>query len=142
MKQLLVFLSIFLCVLVSSVYGVVGNKTIQVIYKNIAVYVNKKLAMSDVEPFIYNNKTFVPLRMVAEALDKDVKWDPKKNRIDIDDKQTGAIGTDTTIVYITDTGDKYHRYDCRYLDESKMTISLKYAKYKGYGACGVCDPPK
>jgi biopolymer transport protein ExbD len=37
-------------------------------------------------------------------------------------------------VYVTRTGKKYHRDGCRYLAASKIEISLKDAKAKGYTA--------
>jgi hypothetical protein len=45
-------------------------------------------------------------------------------------------------VYITRTGKKYHREGCRYVATSKIPISLKDAKAKGYTACKVCHPPE
>jgi hypothetical protein len=45
-------------------------------------------------------------------------------------------------VYITRTGRKYHRDGCRYLATSKIPISLKDAKAKGFTACKVCHPPE
>jgi hypothetical protein len=47
----------------------------------------------------------------------------------------------TQTVYVTRTGKKYHRDGCRYLSLSKIPISLKDAKAKGYTACKVCHPP-
>lgn len=44
-------------------------------------------------------------------------------------------------VYVTKTGECYHRGDCRYLSSSKIPISLKDAKAR-YRPCGVCDPPQ
>lgn len=44
------------------------------------------------------------------------------------------------IVYITRTGEKYHRGSCRYLSQSKIEIKLKDAIKRGYGACKVCKP--
>jgi len=44
------------------------------------------------------------------------------------------------IVYITRTGEKYHRGDCRYLSRSKIAIKLSEAKAQGYEACKVCRP--
>ncbi len=44
-------------------------------------------------------------------------------------------------VYITATGTKYHRDGCRYLEESKIAISLSEAKAQGYTPCKVCNPP-
>lgn len=45
------------------------------------------------------------------------------------------------IVYVTNTGKKYHRGTCRYLKKSKIPISLEDAKRQGYGPCSVCKPP-
>lgn len=42
------------------------------------------------------------------------------------------------IVYITDTGSKYHRGSCRHLAKSKHEISLDDAIARGYTACGTC----
>ena len=46
--------------------------------------------------------------------------------------------TQTVTVYITRTGEKYHRDGCRYLSQSKISISLSDAKAHGYTACSVC----
>ena len=51
-----------------------------------------------------------------------------------------ATDSKTETVYITRTGKKYHRDGCRYL-KSRIPISLKDAKAKGYTACSVCRPP-
>jgi len=45
-------------------------------------------------------------------------------------------------VYITKTGKKYHRGNCRYLKKSKIKISLKDACKRGLAPCKVCKPPK
>ena len=45
-------------------------------------------------------------------------------------------------VYITATGECYHRSGCRYLSKSRIAIKLKDAKARGYRPCGVCDPPQ
>lgn len=45
-------------------------------------------------------------------------------------------------VYITDTGAKYHNGSCRTLKKSKIAMSLKDAKAKGYTSCGICHPPQ
>lgn len=44
----------------------------------------------------------------------------------------------TTTVYITKTGSKYHRSGCQYLKKSKISISLDAAKAQGYTACSRC----
>lgn len=46
-----------------------------------------------------------------------------------------------TIVYITDSGKKYHQENCRSLKKSKTSISLSDAIAKGYEPCKICHPP-
>ena len=52
------------------------------------------------------------------------------------------VVTDTTpstdIVYITDTGKKYHNSGCRYLNDSCHEISKADAEAQGYEPCKVC----
>ena len=45
-------------------------------------------------------------------------------------------------VYITKTGDCYHRANCSYLKKSKIAISLKNAIDEGYSRCSKCNPQK
>lgn len=42
------------------------------------------------------------------------------------------------IVYITETGTKYHNDGCRYLEDSKIEIAIEVAIAQGYTACAVC----
>lgn len=46
-----------------------------------------------------------------------------------------------TIVYITDSGEKYHRSGCSYLANSSHAISLADAAARGYAPCSRCNPP-
>lgn len=61
--------------------------------------------------------------------------------------QTQAVSTvaaetdadpQSEIVYITDTGEKYHRDGCHYLRESRHAISLEDAQNEGYTPCKKC----
>jgi hypothetical protein len=54
---------------------------------------------------------------------------------------SGGGGSSTT-VYVTKTGEKYHRSGCRCMSSSKIALSLGDAKARGYTPCGVCDPPR
>ena len=141
-KIIIISLVAVLCVLifVSVVYGFLGNKTITVTYRNIAIYVNGQKVTPEVEPFIYNSRTVVPLRFISEALNKEVKWDSVNNRIDINDVSQNN-SQDDPIVYITKTGSKYHRAGCRYLSQSCIPIKLSDAIAQGYTPCSVCNPP-
>jgi competence protein ComEC len=55
---------------------------------------------------------------------------------------TGGSSSGSSTVYITNTGECYHRSGCQYLSQSKIPISLKDVKAQGYRACSVCDPPQ
>lgn len=43
-----------------------------------------------------------------------------------------------TYVYVTETGTKYHKAGCRYLNSSKIRKRLSEAKDAGYEPCSVC----
>jgi micrococcal nuclease len=52
-----------------------------------------------------------------------------------------AAASDTnTTVYVTRTGEKYHRAGCRSLARSQIPMQLSEAAAR-YGACGICKPP-
>jgi hypothetical protein len=51
-----------------------------------------------------------------------------------------VVAVQAQTVYITRTGTKYHRSDCRYLHSSKISTTLADAKLN-YTACSVCKPP-
>ncbi|MEW6026557.1 MAG: thermonuclease family protein [Planctomycetota bacterium] len=57
-----------------------------------------------------------------------------------DEPSAGKEEQKEVTVYITKTGKKYHRSDCEWLYASRIAITLKEAKEKGYGACKVCSP--
>lgn len=60
---------------------------------------------------------------------------------------TGASGatsqqqTDVT-VYVTKTGDHYHRAGCGSLSKSQIARKLSAAKAAGYIPCKRCKPPR
>lgn len=54
--------------------------------------------------------------------------------------QPPAENVATYTVYITDTGSKYHRAGCQYLEDSSTEIDLSDAEANGYSPCSVCNP--
>ena len=48
----------------------------------------------------------------------------------------------STTVYVTRTGERYHRGACRYLSQSKVPTTLEAARGAGYTPCKVCNPPR
>lgn len=51
-----------------------------------------------------------------------------------------AEGNSAGQVYITDTGKKFHRADCRSLKESRIPCSRVDAQGNGYTPCSLCNP--
>ena len=54
---------------------------------------------------------------------------------------TATAYCEEPLVYITETGRKYHRENCRYLERSKIPILLSTAVSIGYEPCRYCNPP-
>lgn len=65
--------------------------------KTISIYINgTKLTPKDgngkvVDPFTVDGTTYLPVRAIAEALGKDVKWDGAAASVKIDDKDDGKL---------------------------------------------------
>ena len=53
-------------------------------------------------------------------------------------RTTSTQDTNSTIVYVTKTGDKYHKANCSYLKKSKIEMTLSNAKAQGYTPCSRC----
>lgn len=45
------------------------------------------------------------------------------------------------VVYVTKTGEKYHREGCKHLARSSLPMPLEQARKKGYTPCSLCNPP-
>ncbi len=58
-----------------------------------------------------------------------------------DEQPASKDATASVTVYITRTGECYHRGNCSYLRQSKIPKDLKYAK-EHYRACSRCSPPQ
>ena len=49
--------------------------------------------------FLYNDRTYVPIRFIAEALNKDVSWNDDTNTITISDKQPDCYELTDGVLY-------------------------------------------
>lgn len=69
-------------------------------------------------------------------------WDNTDVQVDdpVIEQPTEPEEETSEIVYITDTGEKYHRDDCQYLSESKIPISKSDAINRGIEPCSKCNP--
>jgi micrococcal nuclease len=48
---------------------------------------------------------------------------------------------ETLTVYVTNSGERYHRENCSSLRRSRIAVSLRDAVRSGYEPCAVCNPP-
>ena len=122
----------------------------------IHLFVNGVELQPDVPPKIIDGRTMVPIRAVAEALGIEVAWDGDYRAVivgplalslsalvagaPVDPGSDGGSEPSVT-VYVTATGSKYHRRDCRYVEESHIPLALADAKARHYVPCSVCAPP-
>jgi len=73
-------LIVILCA--GAVYASTGVNTLKAVFKNIQIIVDGMEAKStDAEPFIVDNRVFVPLRTVSEALGAKVHWDSASSKV-------------------------------------------------------------
>ena len=70
-------------------FGATGKKSLSALFKNIKLNINGKVLQTSEEPFIVNGKTYVPLRVVGEALGAWVDWNANTNVVTI----SGTSGT-------------------------------------------------
>jgi len=59
------------------------------------------------------------------------------NKITVDIVTVEAV---QQVIYVTNTGKKYHKGNCRYLSKSKIKTTKSKAQNSGYTACKVCKP--
>lgn len=73
-------------------FAATGNKSILAEYSNIKMVVEGKLVKSELEPFLYDGRVYVPLRFAAEAMGKEVGWE----------NNTVLIGSNKQSLLLTD----------------------------------------
>lgn len=73
-----------------------GNIWLQI--DNAVATVNGENVTLDVPAKLINDVTYVPLRFIAESLDKEVLWDGVQFRVDINDKPAADVETDEDAV--------------------------------------------
>jgi hypothetical protein len=59
------------------------TQSINVVFSKIKVSINGKDIKMDTEPLIYNNRTYVPIRFVADNLGMVVKWNETTNTVEL-----------------------------------------------------------
>lgn len=97
----------FLFLTSAVVYGENLVKSIKVTYRNISILVNGKMISSEQEPFIYQGRTFVPLRTIGEAVNKKVVWDNAKNQVVFSDSKPPFVRLDSIQSLMSYLPDQY-----------------------------------
>lgn len=83
--------SMFFSIIIT-VSGESISKEITAHYNNIKIYINNDLISpkdsngNEIEPFIYNGTTYLPVRAVAEAFNEEVSWDGNTKSVYIGDQ--------------------------------------------------------
>jgi len=137
-----------------AVTAVKDGKTVVLTVGSTSATIDGATSAIDSPPAIIDGKVYVPLRFSAAAFDGSVKYDNASGNVNISmsvsapsetvtQPETPTIAPPTgsgPIVYITETGDKYHIGSCRHLSGSKIEITKDDAIKQGYKPCGICKP--
>lgn len=78
--------------------------------------------------------------IVAVSDGKDISWNCTPDDGWQAGEPTGSAVLQDEVVYITETGEKYHKAGCSSLKNSSMELTLSEAKERGYAPCGKCWP--
>lgn len=85
------------------------TETVNIMYDNIKILIDgveynpKDANGNDIEPFIYNGTTYLPVRAIANAFDKEVDWEPQTSTVVIGSKnydwldQMGYVDYETSM---------------------------------------------
>lgn len=96
MKRTLKMLCISMAVIFSLsifAYATSQTKDIEVLFNDIKILINKEnfsakdVNGNNVEPFIYNGTTYLPVRAIANAFDKNVDWKPETSTVVLESKK-------------------------------------------------------
>lgn len=69
----------------------VATKNLQAHYRNIKVQYNGTLVPTNLEPFLVNGTTYIPLRMMAGVFNKDISWDGTTYTINVTDRTDARV---------------------------------------------------
>lgn len=86
MKKYIKLFGTFLLILIissASVFAIENSKNIKIFYRNINIKLNNKNIKLDEEPFIFNNRVYVPLRFISESFGFKILWDENENTVSI-----------------------------------------------------------
>lgn len=137
-RTILVLLALVLTLSVT-VFAKQATETISVMYDNIKIlidgveYTAKDANGNVIEPFIYNGTTYLPVRGIANAFDKNVDWEPQTSTVILGSKnydwldQMGYANYETSAAHNTLTAwDANQKADDGMKYDRGLKISLRY----------------
>lgn len=111
----------------ASVFDVVVNGNNTKVY-NVGLQMDGKNVNSDFAPYIYNDRTFVPVRVVAEHFDSQVDWFQSSKSVTI------AKGNDLIVISVGKTeAIKNGEPIILNKDSTPMLVAYPNGEYKNYG---------
>ena len=107
--------------LVFTVFARTPNKIIEV-FTGVNIYVDGTLLNMDTEAFIYNGRTYLPVRAVVEAVGKAIYWDDSTNSVYI----RSDIETESIVNIKKLNGTYYSEYGNSLTFDGKRYIEKNY----------------
>ncbi|NLM03445.1 MAG: haloacid dehalogenase-like hydrolase [Clostridiales bacterium] len=98
-KLIVVFLTVFMLMSSINIYSLADVKTgPDINFRDIEVFIDGKkvgfqIGSETMEPLIYKDRVYVPIKTIAELLGKAVVWDGKKNNVVIEAKAEEVVET-------------------------------------------------
>ncbi len=93
-KKILIILSVLIVLIYGiSVQATSLGKNLDILYNNIKIQLNgnefvpKTESGDEIEPFINNGTTYLPVRGIAKGFNLDVSWIPEKSTVKLETKQ-------------------------------------------------------
>jgi len=117
----------------TAIYAAPTTKTLKALFNGIKISYNGQIKTDEKEPFIVDNTTYVPLRMVAELVGKNVTWDGVNKQILITDNgpsssdQAQQISTLTAQLYQKSLEIAQLKQEKLALEEQIKTLQSKQA---------------
>ena len=84
-----------------------------------------------------NNRSAVTQNQIEKLVQMSETTDSESETGSTDDT---AEETQNYTVYITEWGSKYHRENCRYLNQSCIPVNINELDTKKYTPCSLCEP--
>jgi len=106
-------------------------KNLKAWFGDIKIFVNNKQVQMDVQPFIVDGTTYVPVRALSNILNQEVAWDGTNRRIDITDKSNQYTSYISYLSQqLTEKQNKINELEAKVAElQAQLTTSKQGSKY-------------